>query len=258
MAFTKKETSFDKDKTYVFKLIDGRNLHLGEECLTLDADGVSPIKLRYLPSQPSAFQDEQGEFDEAMVARLKSAPIIFTDGEKRVNAKNLFEYLTNHDDNQGKKHRLSSAPPRFYLHNPDAILEAAEKEQDKASLAEDSIKNAPKEQVREIAVGMFGSNPNDTDKKIMVDMRNVAKSNPNAILHAIQSDKPQRIFNVRMGFEKGILSEKGGEVSWTKTGAIIMTIQKKDTAKRTEILADFCIKEDNFYELLKSEIEKVK
>lgn len=259
MAFTKKETTFDKTKTYVFKLINGRNLHLGEECLTLDTDGVSPIKLRYLPSHPSAFQDEQGEYDDITIARLKSMPIIFSDGEKYVNSKNLFEYLTNHDDFQGKKYRLSNAPARFYLHNPDAILEAEEREQNKASLAEDSIKNAPKEQVREIAVGMFGSNPNDSDKKIMVDMRNVAKKNPNAILHAIQSDKPQRIFNVRMGFEKGILSEKGGEISWTQSGAIIMTIPKKDIVKKVDAISDYCIKEGaEFYALLRGELEKVK
>ena len=259
MAFQKKETTFDKDKTYVFKLTNGKSLHLGEENLTLDADGVSPVKLRYLPSQPSAFQDEQGEFDDATLARLKSMPIIFSDGEKRVNSKNLFEYLINHDDFDGKKNRLSKAPTKFFLHNPDAILDAEAKKQDNASLAEDSIKNAPKEQVREIAVGLFGSNPNDSDKKIMVDMRNVAKSNPNAILHAIQSDKPQRIYNVRMAFEKGILSEKAGEISWTQSGAIIMTIQKKDTAKKVEVISDYCIKEGaEFYTTLKSELEKVK
>lgn len=256
MAFQKKE--FNKEKTYIFKLTEGRSLFLGEENLTLDMDGITPLKLRYIPSHPSALEKDQGEFDEATLMKLKSSPIIFMDGQKRVTSQNLYEFLINHDDFAGKKNRLSKKDPKFYLHNPDAILEAEEKLQDSASLAEDSIKNAPKEQVREIAVGMFGSNPNDTDKKIMVDMRNVAKKNPAAILHAIQSDKPQRVYSVKMGFEKGILSEKGGEVSWTKTGAVITTIQKKDIAKKVEILADFCIKEDSFYELLKSELEKVK
>ena len=98
MAYAKKETTFDKDKTYVFKLLNGRSLHLGEENLTMSDDGVTPVKLRYLPSHSSAFQEDQGELDEATASRLKSMPIIFSDGEKRVTSKNLYEYLVNHDD----------------------------------------------------------------------------------------------------------------------------------------------------------------
>jgi len=257
MAFEKKETKFDKDKTYVFKLINGRSLFLGEENLTLASDGITPVKLRYIPSHPSPFESDQGEYDDATAARLKSSPIIFSDGEKRVTTQNLYEYLVNHDDFQGatKKHRLSKQEPRFYLHNPDAILDAQAKIQDKASLADESIKNAPMTQVREIAVGMFGSNPNDTDKKIMVDMRSLAKSKPDAILHAIQSDKPKRLHDIRMAFEKGIIVENGGEVSWKATGATIVIMQKKDIAKKVEYLADFCIREGNdFYALLKGEL----
>ena len=257
MAYAKKETTFDKDKTYVFKLLNGRSLHLGEENLTMSDDGVTPVKLRYLPSHSSAFQEDQGELDEATASRLKSMPIIFSDGEKRVTSKNLYEYLVNHDDFKGKKHRLSSSPPRFYLHNPDAILDAQSKSQDKASLADESIKNAPAEQVRQIAVGMFGSNPNDTDKKIMVDMRNLAKSKPDVILQAIQSGKPERLYNVKTAFSKGILKEKDGEIKWAATGATVKILQKKDVAKKDEILADYCIGEGaSFYELLKAELSK--
>lgn len=256
MAFAKKETNFDKDKTYVFKLKNGRSLHLGEENLTLANDGVTPVKLRYLPSQPSAFQDEQEGIDDSMVARLKSEPIIFSDGEKRVTSKNLYEFLINHDDFEGKKVRLSPQDPKFYLVNPDAILEAQAKSQDKASLADESIKNAPAEQVRQIAVGMFGSNPNDTDKKIMVDMRNLAKSKPDVILQAIQSGKPERLYNIKTAFSKGILKEKDGEISWGVTGAVVKLLQKKDIAKKDEVMADYAIKEEDFYSLLKNELSK--
>lgn len=258
MGFTaKKETNFVIGKTYVFKLKNGRNLHLGEESLTLADDGVTPVKLRYLPSMPSAFESEQDGVDDSIVSRLKSSPIIFSDGVKRVTSKNLYEYLINHDDFAGKKHRLSLQDPKFYLENPDAILEAQAKSQDKASLADESIKNAPAEQVRQIAVGMFGSNPNDTDKKIMVDMRNLAKEKPDVILQAIQSGKPERLYNVKTAFTKGILKEKDGEITWAATGAVVKLLQKKDIAKRDEILADHAIKDGaEFYELLKAELSK--
>lgn len=257
MAFEKKGTNFDKGKTYVFKLTNGRSLHLGEECLTLADDGVTPLKLRYLPSQPSAFENEQDGIDDSMVSRLKSDPIIFSDGEKRVTKKNLYEYLINHDGFAGKKARLSTQDPKFYLVNPDAILDAQAKSQDKASLADESIKNAPAEQVRQIAVGMFGANPNDTDKEIMVSMRNLAKSKPDAILQAIQSGKPERLYNIKTAFTKGILVEKDGEISWGATGAVVKLLQKKDIAKRDEIMADHAIKDGaEFYELLKAELSK--
>lgn len=249
--------TFDKSKIYVFKLLEGRNLHLGDECLTLDSDGITPVKLRYIPRFESPFEADQPPMDEGMLARMPRDPIIFTDTEKRVTSKNLYEFLINHDEFQGKKHRLSKQSPRFYLVNPDAILVAEEAQMDKQALAVESIKKATDQHRREIAIGMFGSNPNDSNDKIRVDMMKLAQAKPDAILKAMQSSAPKRKYEIRMGFSKGILSESNGEVKWTGSGVLITTIPKSSWSKKEDFLADFCLKEGKeFHKLLQAELDK--
>lgn len=252
-----KKAEFDVNKSYTFKLYNGNGaLSLGTECLTFDeSDAQKTVKLRYLPRFNTPFEDEQPVLSAEELTLLPKESISFTRGELIVSGvKNaLLLYLTNHDSFGGKKNRMSRKEPLFYLEDYEALLNAKEAKIDQEAVALESVKSCDKQQLREIAVGFFGLPVDASDKEVKVAMLEKAKEKPSHVLKAIQSPKPKRLFDIKSGFDKGILVDVKGEIQWAKTGAVITTVPKKED--KVEFLADYIIKEGkDFYELLKKEL----
>lgn len=254
------EIEIDPNKTYVFescvKTTAWRHETISTESKMYDTKTNRIREIRYIPVAKSIFVDEQDE-------SLKNYPTPYlglSRGTLSVSGadKMLVQFLLAHDAYEGNPHRLSRLPAAFRLKDKE-IME--KKEEKRLKLVDDALqllKTADAESLRSIARVVFSILDTD-DRAIMNKLKNMAISNPRAILENVENPKLKRVYVIQQALDSGLIEVQPlkNNCVWNENKVQICTLDNvKDTVKSAAEIADFTYTEEGkeFFEILQQKM----
>ncbi len=223
-------------------------------------DNFQIRKLRYIPSLPSVFEDEQkgiterkiGEVHPILDSIIIRNEITFQNGELRINSKkkNLFHYLRFNSQCKSQHPNVRQLNPTDYVFdfidfgNLDAlkVQEGAKKER-----AWELAHTARVEHLIPHAkfLNILFKDPLGFDRTIdaiRYDYKEIALSNPNLFISSFDDPKIKLIYKISILTEAAEIVILNGVARWAKTNSIITQIPANE--QQTEYLAKYALSED--------------
>jgi len=204
-------------------------------------------KIRYVPGEPSIFQDEQPE-----TAKMRE-PIAFTNGFVFVDHTNptLKKYLDTCNANGSNPHRIKNKSVLFTIQDEEKSA------QDKiAQVADvmDAVQSALKMPLNELIgyAKVLGVNTSKSVDEIRWDMKVQAEKNPTAFLAGMNDPRTEMKQLLLMAQESSIISMKKTGITWVSSGNTICV--PAIGVKPIDRMVDFC--SDGEGEQIYAEIER--
>ena len=207
--------NLDLSTTREYKLMKGSSavFMMHQRNVTVyDKEKDTIREIRYCPTEPSIFVDEQSEN-----AVRKS--VVFTDGRLfvRPDQPNLRAFMDAHPTNK------ANGGYDFYMVDKQA---KAEVDVDKEFVIADAImliKNKPFEDLLSVAASL-GYNVDRQASEIKHDLLMYAKKNPSAFVKMFDNPEVTMKAKIRMAMKYGIIESSKGAVRWKDTNSMIVSV----------------------------------
>lgn len=206
-------------------------------------------KIRYIPGEPSIYEDEQKKD-----AKVKS-PVTFTDGYLAVPAQNptlkmFLEHCNQNGDNPNRMSRVKAA-----FHKVDKKKDAKKMIQKEAAEL-DAMQLALKMPIQKLVgyAKVLGINVDKSTEEIRYDMKIAAKRNPSSFIAGMDDPKTaikETIINAK---EYGIIDIESNKVSWLRGNDKVLITHTPIGKNPTDHFVDFCLEGDG--ELVLDEIKR--
>lgn len=206
----------DPTKTYIFEVIKKsdlpRNENLGSTCKAFDNVEKRYRELRYFPTSPSIFADEQDEsFDD-----LPAEPMGFYRNVLYASGEDIrkMEYLLNHPLYEHSPFKVANKPAFFTLADKEVQEEIKAKKHATEYKALEAIKDTAMDDLKPIARSIFGVTE-ESDKAIVNTLNELVKkpkqgsdkmSNAEKLLDNIGNPKLLRTYHIQAAIDKGIIA----------------------------------------------------
>jgi len=206
----------DPTKVYIFETIKKsdlpRNENLGSTCKAFDNVEKRYRDLRYFPTAPSIFADEQHEsFNE-----IQPAPLIFNRNVIYVQGEDvrLMEYMMNHPLYDNSPFRVANKAAFFTLADKEVQEEIKAKIHATELRALEAIKEAHIDDLKPIARSIFGiTEESETaiinalnDKVKLKKQGSDIMSNAEKLIDNIGNPRLLRTYKIQSAIDKGIIS----------------------------------------------------
>lgn len=206
-------------------------------------------KIRYIPGEPSIYEDEQKKD-----AKVK-APVTFTDGYLAVPAQNptlktFLEHCNQNGDNPNRMSRVKAA-----FHKVDKKKDAKKKIQKEAAEL-DAMQLALKMPLQKLIgyAKVLGINVDKSTEEIRYDMKVAAKRNPSSFIAGMDDPKTAIKETIINAEEYNIISIDKNKVSWVRGGEKTLIIHTPIGKNPTDHFVDYCMDGDG--ELVLDEIKR--
>jgi hypothetical protein len=265
-----KEVNLDFDidpkKDYKFEVLQKsttrRFQNLGNETLAYDPQEKRYVNIRYFPTAPTIFSDDQDEsFDDVPAPTLG-----FWNNELICRGEDIrqMEFLMNHPLYEHSPFRVHNKPPMYTLADKDVkdAIQAKRIATEVKCLS--LIAKSPIIDLRPVARIEFGIvDPDETAIRNELSERakkpkqgTELKSPAEKIIDSIDDLDMQRTFHIQNAIDKGIISVNVNDmrVMWVDSKQLIWNlISKKDVVKQ---LSDwsFGVDGEKFYSILRQKI----
>ena len=206
------------------------------EDIIYDAEQDINRKIRYIPGEPSIFEDEQKKD-----SKIKS-PITFNNGFLMVDKTNptLRKYLDWCNLNQSNPNRDKNIRAAFKLMNNQVD---AKKRIDKIMVELDAVKSAL-EMPLEKLIGyakVLGINVDKSTDEIRYDMKMVATKDPQGFMSGMDDPKTEIKEIILKSQEYNIISLGNSEISWIKGDQRPVITHVPLGVKPLDHMADYCL-----------------
>jgi len=212
--FTVKQ-NINTNKTLEFKLLNGSQavFMMQQKNVTIyDQDLDQVRQIRYCPSEPSIYTDEQSE-------KAVRQSIIFNDGRLFVtpDKPNLRQYLQTHPDNKANggvlfyqvdKQKKATVDVDKEFATADAVL---------------MVKEKPFEDLLSVAASL-GFNVDRQAAEIKHDLLMYAKKNPSEFIRLFDNPEVTMKAKIRMAMKYGIIEVSKGAARWKDTNGMIVSV----------------------------------
>ena len=228
------------------KKVKGTNKYTYPVVHMLKAEDViyDPIKgvnrkIRYIPGEPSIYEDEQKK-----ESKLR-APITFNEGFLVVNKQNptLIAFLDNCNANQNNPNRVNSARAVFELvDNARDVKQKINKELKEI----DAMSLALKLPISKLIgyAKVLGVNVDKSTEEIRYDMKVLAKKSPTSFIAGLDDPKTDAKETILNAKEYSIIKIEPNRVSWKRGSETIPICHVPVGVKPLDFFADFCLSED--------------
>ena len=207
----RREEKVKEIKEYRLVKKKGAIFILQQKNVTILEDGKLR-EIRYCPSEPSIYRDEQDE-------KSKRSPILFKDGVifVRPDQPNLMEYLEEHPGNKANGGHL------FYLVDEKKDKEQELEKEFRTHDAIELVRSKSLDDLLAVAVG-YNINVDRPVAEIKHDLMVKAKSNPESFISSFDNPIVEMKAKIKQADKYQIikLSEKG--VYWYDTNKLILSV----------------------------------
>ena len=209
---------------------------LKAEDIIFDSEKGINRKIRYIPGEPSIFEDEQKKD-----AKVKS-PITFSNGFLRVDYTNptLKKYLDICNANRSNPNRMSNSAPSFYAvdYEKDAKVKL-----DKSIKSMDALRLVFDMNLDKLIAyaKVLGLKVDKSTDEIRYDMKVLAEKNPEKFINGLNDPKMEIKQLILRAKEMQILGWTGSEASWTMGGISTKFANIPLGIKPLDHLADMCV-----------------
>lgn len=204
-------------------------------------------KIRYVPGEPSIFEDEQPEG-----AKMRE-PISFNNGFLFVDYTNptLKKYLDTCNANGSNPHRIRSKVIMFNIQNEE---KSAQDKIAQVSDTMDAVQAALKMPLNELIgyAKVLGVNTSKSVDEIRWDMKVQAEKNPKSFLAGMNDPRTEMKQLLLMAQESSIISMKKTGITWVSSGNTICV--PAIGVKPIDRMVDFCSEGEG--EQIYAEIER--
>lgn len=247
-------------KPTIFQLIQGRKIRNGRVTFPIvymiKAEDIifDPIKgvnrkIRYIPGEPSIYEDEQKK--ESKVR----APITFNEGHLPVSSQNptLKLYLENCNANKNNPNRMKGSP---------AVFRLIDKERDAKRVINKEMKQLDAMQLAlKMPIGkligyakVLGVNVDKSTEEIRYDMKVLAKKSPDSFITGMDDPKTEVKEVIINSSEYGIINIQTNRVSWQKGTSKVLITHVPVGKDATDHFAEFCLTDEG--DLVLEEMKK--
>ena len=248
------------NKPTIYQLIQGRRKRGGrwtypivymikaEDIIYDPIKGVNR-KIRYIPGEPSIYEDEQKK--ESKVR----APITFNEGHLPVSAQNptLKAYLENCNANKNNPNRITGSP---------AVFQTIDKERDAKKVINkemkelDAMQLALKMPISKLIgyAKVLGVNVDKSTEEIRYDMKVLAKKSPLSFITGMDDPKTEIKETIINAKEYAIINIQTNRVSWQKGTSTVLITHVPVGKDAIDHFADFCLTDEG--EIVLNEMKK--
>lgn len=255
----------DPTRVYIFETIkksdNPRSENLGSIAKAFDNVEKRYRDLRYHPTAPSIFSDEQHEsFDE-----LPLPPLVFWRNVLYAQGEDirLMEYLLNHPLYEHSPFRIANKPAFFTLADKEVQEEIKAKKHETELKALEKIKTTDLDDIKPIARTIFGITE-DSDTAIINALNELVKkpkagsekmSNAEKLLDNIGNPKILRTYHIQHAIDQGIIAADMNQMRVTLVdgNVFICSLRTKSPVKE---ITDFTFTEEGakFYTMIRRKI----
>jgi len=193
-------------------------------------------KIRYIPGEPSIYEDEQKED-----SKVKS-PITFTNGFLMVDRTNptLRKFMDACNANRSNPNRMSNSRAVFYI--VDNEKKAQEKMQ-KSMKEMDAIRTVFEMELDKLIgyATVLGINTKKSTDEIRYDMKVLAEKDPVSFIAGLDDPKMDIKQTIMRGKESGIIDWDSQKISWVQGDQRPVITHIPLGVKPVDCLADMCM-----------------
>ena len=211
-------------------------------------------KIRYIPGEPSIFEDEQKED-----AKVKS-PITFSNGFLMVDRTNptLKKYLDMCNANYSNPNRNPGSQAAFKLLDNE---EKAKQNIDKMMIELDAVKSALEMPLAKLVgyAKVLGVNVNKSTDEIRYDMKTLAQKDPQGFMHGMNDPKTELKEILLRAVDYKIIYLGQSNVSWIKGDQRPVITHVPLGVKAIDHMAEYCMagKGESVLEHIKLQLERL-
>lgn len=193
-------------------------------------------KIRYIPGEPSIFEDEQKE--DSMV----KSPITFSNGFLRVDYTNptLKKFLDMCNSNRSNPNRMTNTTPTFYMVDYE---KAAKEKLDKSIKSMDALRTVFDLELDKLIAyaKILGLRVDKSTDEIRYDMKVIAEKDPEKFINGLNDPKMEIKQILLRARDMKVLGWSNTEASWTMGGEKTKFTNIPLGIKPLDHLADMCV-----------------
>ena len=193
-------------------------------------------KIRYIPGEPSIFEDEQKE--ESMV----KSPITFSNGFLRVDYTNptLKKFLDMCNANKSNPNRMSNKVASFMLMDYE---KTAQEKLEKSVKSMDALRTVFDLELDKLIAyaGVLGINTKKSTDEIRYDMKVLAEKDPDKFMAGLDDPKMEIKQIILRGRDSGILDWNSQKITWVQGESRPVLTHVPLGIKPVDHLADMCM-----------------
>jgi hypothetical protein len=213
--FSVKQRVGDQPLAYEYKLLQGSGavFMMHQRNVTLYDKSQDRVRqIRYCPSEPSIFVEEQSE-------KAVRKSVVFSDGRLlvRPDQPNLREFMELHPENQANGGSL------FYRVDKEKKAQLDVTKEFAVADAIMMIKEKPFEDLLSVAASL-NFNVDRQASEIKHDLLMYAKRNPSSFIKMFDNPEVTMKAKIRMAIKYGVLEESKCAVRWKDSGNMIVSV----------------------------------
>ena len=193
-------------------------------------------KIRYIPGEPSIFEDEQKKD-----AKVKS-PITFNNGFLMVDYTNptLKRFLDMCNANKSNPNRMGNTAPTFMLMDYE---KKAQEKLEKSVKSMDALRTVFDMELDQLIAyaNILGINTKKSTDEIRYDMKVIAEKDPEKFINGLNDPKMEIKQIVMRGKEMGILDWSANKIEWVRGSERSTFTHVPLGIKPLDHLADMCV-----------------
>ena len=209
---------------------------LKAEDIIFDEDKGVNRKIRYIPGEPSIFEDEQKKD-----AKVKS-PITFNNGFLMVDYTNpsLKKFLNMCNTNKSNPNRMNSTTPTFMLMDYE---KTAQEKLEKSVKSMDALRTVFDMKLDKLVAyaSILGINTKKSTDEIRYDMKVIAEKDPTKFINGLNDPKMEIKQIIMRGKEMGILDWNSKKMEWIRGSERSVFTHVPLGIKPLDHLADLCV-----------------
>ena len=209
---------------------------LKAEDIIFDPEKGVNRKIRYIPGEPSIFEDEQKE--DSMV----KSPITFSNGFLRVDYTNptLKKFLDMCNANKSNPNRMSNKVASFMFMD---YKKTAQEKLEKSVKSMDALRTVFDLELDKLIAyaGVLGVNTKKSTDEIRYDMKVLAEKDPDKFMAGLDDPKMEVKQIILRGRDTGILDWNSQKITWVQGESRPVITHVPLGVKPVDHLADMCM-----------------